>query len=94
MQGGIIILGIKEHHDEFEPNNLSDADIDKLQKEFWSGVRWTHSKKLFMGRHRQTFLGAVSAFVRLSQAQPRLAFFARQGINEVSAATQICKRCS
>ena len=31
-QGGIIILGIKEHHDVFEPNNLSDSDIDKLQK--------------------------------------------------------------
>ncbi len=38
-QGGVIILGIKEYHNEFEPNNLSDTDIDKLLKNFWSGVR-------------------------------------------------------
>lgn len=33
-QGGVIILGVKEHHNEFEPNNLSDETIDKLQKDF------------------------------------------------------------
>ena len=38
-QGGTIILGVKERNGEFEPNGLSDADIDKLQKDFWSGAR-------------------------------------------------------
>ena len=37
--GGIIILGVKEHDNVFEPNNLTDEEIDKLQKIFWSGVR-------------------------------------------------------
>ena len=32
-QGGTIILGVKERNGEFEPNGLSDADIDKLQKQ-------------------------------------------------------------
>ena len=38
-QGGVIILGVKEHDGIFEPNNLSDEAIDKLQKDFWNGVR-------------------------------------------------------
>ena len=36
---GVIILGVKEHDGIFEPNNLSDESIDKLQKDFWNGVR-------------------------------------------------------
>ena len=37
-QGGIIILEVKEYQDGFEPNNLSDSDVDRLLKAFWSGI--------------------------------------------------------
>ena len=58
-QGGIIILGIKEHHDEFEPNNLSDADIDKLQKEFWSGVRNKNTIRTCLLQQKDVEIGFI-----------------------------------
>ena len=36
--GGTIVLGVKEKDGIFTLNNLTDDDIDKLQKDFWSGV--------------------------------------------------------
>ena len=36
--GGTIVLGVKEKDGIFTLNNLIDDDIDKLQKDFWSGV--------------------------------------------------------
>ena len=36
--GGTIVLGVKEKDGIFTLNNLTDDDIDKLQKNFWSGV--------------------------------------------------------
>jgi len=36
--GGTIVLGVKEKDGIFALNNLTDDDIDKLQKDFWSGV--------------------------------------------------------
>lgn len=36
--GGTIVLGVKENDGIFTLNNLTDDDIDKLQKDFWSGV--------------------------------------------------------
>ncbi len=36
--GGILILGVKEKHGHLKSDNLSATDIDKLQKELWSGV--------------------------------------------------------
>ena len=36
--GGTIVLGVKEKDGLFSLNNLTDDDIDKLQKDFWSGV--------------------------------------------------------
>lgn len=36
--GGTIILGVKETKGVFTLNNLSDNEIDKLLKEFWSGA--------------------------------------------------------
>ena len=36
--GGTIVLGVKEKDGIFTLNDLTDDDIDKLQKDFWSGV--------------------------------------------------------
>jgi len=36
--GGTIILGVKEHDDLFTLNGLTEQEVDKLQKDFWSGV--------------------------------------------------------
>ena len=36
--GGTIVLGVKEKDGIFTLNNLTDDDIDKLQKDFWSSV--------------------------------------------------------
>ena len=36
--GGTIVLGVKEKDGIFTLNNLTDDDIDNLQKDFWSGV--------------------------------------------------------
>ncbi len=36
--GGVVILGIKEKHGRLMPDNLSESDIDKLQKDLWSGL--------------------------------------------------------
>ena len=36
--GGIIVLGVKEKDYVFSLNDLTDEDIEKLQKDFWSGV--------------------------------------------------------
>lgn len=36
--GGTVVLGVKEKDGIFTLNNLTDDDIDKLQKDFWSGV--------------------------------------------------------
>ena len=36
--GGTIVLGVKEKDHQFTPNGLTDKEIDKLLKDFWSGV--------------------------------------------------------
>lgn len=36
--GGIVILGIKEKHGSLMLDNLTESDIDKLQKDLWSGL--------------------------------------------------------
>ena len=36
--GGTIVLGVKEKDGDFTLNNLTDDDVEKLQKDFWSGV--------------------------------------------------------
>ena len=36
--GGTIVLGVKEKDNEFTLNDLSDDEVDKLQKDFWSGA--------------------------------------------------------
>lgn len=36
--GGTIVLGVKEKDGVFSLNNLTDEDVEKMQKEFWSGV--------------------------------------------------------
>ena len=36
--GGTIVLGVKEKDSVFTLNNLTDGDVEKLQKDFWSGV--------------------------------------------------------
>jgi len=36
--GGTIVLGVKEKDGLFSLNSLTDDDLDKLQKDFWSGV--------------------------------------------------------
>ncbi len=36
--GGTIVLGVKEHDNLFTLNGLSEQDVDKLQKDFWSGA--------------------------------------------------------
>ena len=52
-QGGTIILGVKERNGEFEPNGLSDADIDKLQKDFWSGARNKNTINVCLLQHHK-----------------------------------------
>jgi len=37
--GGTIVLGVKEKDGVFSLNDLTDNDVEKLQKDFWSGVR-------------------------------------------------------
>ena len=58
-QGGIIILGVKEYHNEFELNDLSDADIDKLQKDFWSGVRNKNTINVCLLQQKDVWVGVV-----------------------------------
>ncbi len=36
--GGLIILGIKEKHGCLHLDKLTAADVDKLQKDLWSGL--------------------------------------------------------
>ena len=36
--GGVIVLGVKEKHGYLQPDNLSATDIDKMQKDLWSGL--------------------------------------------------------
>lgn len=36
--GGVVILGIKETHGQLRSDNLLATDIDKLQKDLWSGL--------------------------------------------------------
>lgn len=36
--GGVLILGVKEKQGKLKSDNLSAADIDKLQKDLWSGL--------------------------------------------------------
>lgn len=36
--GGTIVLGVKEKDGDYTLNNLTDDDVEKLQKDFWSGV--------------------------------------------------------
>ena len=57
--GGVIILGVKEYHNEFSPNNLSDADIDKLQKDFWSGVRNRNTISVCLLQQKDVEVGVI-----------------------------------
>ena len=36
--GGVIVLGVKEKDDTYTLNHLTDEEVDKLQKDFWSNV--------------------------------------------------------
>lgn len=36
--GGTIVLGVKEKDDIYTLNHLTDAEVDKMQKDFWSNV--------------------------------------------------------
>lgn len=58
-QGGTIILGVKERNGEFEPNGLSDADIDKLQKDFWSGARNKNTINVCLLQQKDVEIGVV-----------------------------------
>ncbi|MBP5372418.1 MAG: putative DNA binding domain-containing protein [Bacteroidales bacterium] len=36
--GGVIVLGVKEKDDTYTLNHLTNEEVDKLQKDFWSNV--------------------------------------------------------
>ncbi|MBO4398429.1 MAG: ATP-binding protein, partial [Bacteroidaceae bacterium] len=36
--GGTIVLGVKEKDGVFSLNDLTDEEVEKLQKDFWSGA--------------------------------------------------------
>lgn len=36
--GGVIVLGVRERHGSLKADNLSASDVDKLQKNLWSGL--------------------------------------------------------
>lgn len=58
-QGGVIILGVKEHDGIFEPNNLSDEAIDKLQKDFWNGVRNKNTVNICLLQQKDVEVGII-----------------------------------
>lgn len=37
-EGGVILLGVREHRDSFEVNGLTERQLVKYQKDFWSVV--------------------------------------------------------
>ena len=37
-EGGVILLGVREHRDSFEVNGLTERQLAKYQKDFWSVV--------------------------------------------------------
>ena len=58
-QGGVIILGVKEYQGIFEPNNLSDEDMDKLQKDFWSGARNKNTTNICLLQQKDVEVGHI-----------------------------------
>ena len=58
-QGGVIILGVKERNGEFEPNDLSDANMDKLQRDFWSGVRNKNTVNVCLLQQKDVRIGTI-----------------------------------
>ena len=56
---GVIILGVKEHDGIFEPNNLSDEAIDKLQKDFWNGVRNKNTVNICLLQQKDVEVGII-----------------------------------
>ena len=53
--GGTILLGVKEHRDSFTVNGLTDRQIVKYQKNFWSVLndRNKISKNILLNHHVQ-----------------------------------------
>lgn len=51
--GGTILLGVREHRDSFTVNGLTDRQIAKYQKNFWSVLndRNKISKNIFLNHH-------------------------------------------
>ena len=58
-QGGIIILGVKEYQDGFEPNNLSDSDVDRLLKAFWSGIHNKNTVNVCLLQQKDIEIGSI-----------------------------------
>ena len=58
-QGGIIILGIKEQHNTFTPNNLSDTEIEKLLKDFWSGAHNKNTINVCLLQEKDVEVGII-----------------------------------
>lgn len=51
--GGTMFLGIKEHRDSFTVEGLSEKQVIKYQKDFWSIVNDRHkvSKNILLNHH-------------------------------------------
>lgn len=51
--GGTILLGVKEHRDSFTVNGLTDKQIIKYQKDFWSTLNNQNkvSKNILLNHH-------------------------------------------
>ena len=52
-EGGTILLGVREHRDSFTVNGLTDRQIEKYQKNFWSVLndRNKISKNILLNHH-------------------------------------------
>lgn len=52
-EGGVILLGVREHRDSFEVNGLTERQLVKYQKDFWSVVndRNKVSKNILLNHH-------------------------------------------
>lgn len=52
-EGGVILLGVREHRDSFEINGLTERQLAKYQKDFWSVVndRNKVSKNILLNHH-------------------------------------------
>ena len=65
--GGTMFLGIKEHRDSFTVEGLSEKQVIKYQKDFWSIVNDRHkvSKNILLNHHVYTVVVEGKTILRI-----------------------------